>query len=146
MSSRPDGKPSKRAAVSVAIAEVRDELRFRVRRMALPIEPHETSVKAQINKVARITGIPPRRVKDFWHGYLNTIPAHQDRTIRNAYQKWLEDYKAKALADLQQMDAEHAVLARDAAGYSSERWARVGRAGAGVGALGTAKASSADTD
>lgn len=74
MSVTPDGKPSKRAAVSVAVATVRDECRFMVRRMAMPIEPHETSVKAQLNKVSRITGIPPRRVKDFWHGYLNTIP------------------------------------------------------------------------
>lgn len=139
MSDRPDGKPSKWAAVSVAIAEVREELRFRVRRMALPIEPHETSVKAQINKVSRLTGLPPRRVKDFWHGYLNSIPAHQDRTIRNAYRKWLEDSKAKALANLQQIESEHAELTRAAADYSSARWERACGPGAEPSPVGESK-------
>lgn len=124
MSDRQDGKPSKRGVVSVAAATVRDECKFMVRRMATPIEPHETSVKAQLNKVARITGLPPRRLKDFWHGYLKTIPAHQDRTIRNAYRTWLEDSKAKALANLQQIETEHAELTRTASDYSAARWQR----------------------
>ena len=145
MSSRQDGKPSKRAAVSVAIAAVRDECRFMVRRMATPIEPHETSVKAQFNKVARITGLPPRRIKDFWHGYLNSIPAHQDRTIRNAYRKWLEDAKAKALANLQQYEMEHADLTRAAADYSSQSWERAVASRAGAGAVGAAQSAAADS-
>lgn len=146
MSVRPDGKPSKRAAVSVAVATVRDECRFMVRRMALPIEPHETSVKAQLNKVARLTGLPPRRLKDFWHGYLNTIPAHQDRTIRNAYRKWLEGSKAKALANLQQIEAEHADHQRTAADYAASRWQRASRSGLGPGAVGARKVAAADND
>lgn len=133
MSDQRDGKPSKRAKVSVAVATVRDECQFMVRRLALPIEPHETSVKAQLNKVARITGIPPRRLKDFWHGYLNSIPAHQDRTIRNAYRKWLEDSKARALANLQQIEREHADLQRDVADYASTRFQRA------CGAMGGAR-------
>jgi hypothetical protein len=122
MSDRPDGKPSKRAAVQVAATAVRDEVRFMVRRIVQPIEAHELSVKAQHNKAARITGIPPRRIKDLWHGYVKSIPATQDRTIRAAYQRWLETAKARALADLQQIEREHANLERDVADYLSSRW------------------------
>lgn len=141
-----DGKPSKRARMSVAIAQVRDECRFMVRRMATPIEPHETSVKAQLNKVARITGLPPRRLKDFWHGYLNTIPAHQDRTIRDAYRKWLEASKAKALANLQQIEREHEHLARDAADYSRARWERACASRTQTRALGAEPSTDSDDD
>lgn len=129
MSFELDGKPSKRADVNASVASVRDECRFMVRRMAMPIEPHETSVKAQLNKVARITGLPPRRVKDFWHNYLNAIPTHQYQTIRGAYEKWLETWEARALADLQQIEAERAHLQANAAQYSSERWNRAIAAG-----------------
>lgn len=146
MSSGPDGKPSKRAVVAVALGTVRDECKFMVRRMAMPIEPHETSVKAQLNKVARITGLPPRRVKDFWHGYLNKIPAHQDRTIRNAYVKWLESWKAKAVQELQQIEGEYAELNRIAVGYSAQRWNHVSEAGAGAREVGAEQVESADTD
>lgn len=146
MSVGQDGKPSKRATVSVAVATVREECRFMVRRMALPIEPHETSVKAQLNKVARITGLPPRRLKDFWHGYLNTIPAHQDRTIRNAYRKWLEDSKAKALANLQQIESEHAELSRTSLDYSAARWERVSAARTRARTSRAFETSSADND
>lgn len=136
-----DGKPSKRAeVVTVTAATVREECRFMVRRMALPIEPHETSVKAQINKVARRVQLPPRRVKDLWHGYANSIPAHQDRTIRNAYRKWLEDFKSRALANLQQIESEHAQFTQAAADYAASHWDRFSGSGNEVGAMGQSKA------
>lgn len=137
----PDDNRSKRGAVSVAVATIRDELQFMVRRMGTPFESHEASVKAQLNKVSRLTGLPPRRVKDFRHGYLNTIPAHQDRTIRNAYRKWLEDWKAKALSDLQQIETEHAELTRIAADYSGERWERARTGWPGARTLGRGQTS-----
>lgn len=138
MSDRADGKPSKRAAVSVAIAAVRDELKFKVRRLAMPIQPHEITVKAQLNKVARLTGLPPRRVKDIWHGYLNTIPAHQDRTIRAAYEKWRTEQKQHALQTLQEIEAENETNLRAAADYSSSRWERVSGARPEARDMGTA--------
>ena len=130
MSDRQDGKPSKRASMSVAAAQVRDECRFWVRRMAQPIEAHETSVKAQHNKVARLTGIPPRRIKDYWHGYLAKIPAHEERTIRAAYQNWLVTAKARAVADLRQIEAENERLSNVVANYASARWNLACEAGA----------------
>lgn len=122
MSDRQDGQPSKRARMAVAAIEVRDQCKFMIRRIVQPIGAHELSVKAQHNKAARITGIPPRRIKDYWHGYLNRIPAHEDHTIRAAYRKWLETAKARALADLQQIEAENERLEGTVAAYASARW------------------------
>lgn len=140
----PDQSSPKRGRVSVAIAQVRDELRFMVRRMATPIEPHEASVKAQLNKVARLTGLPPRRLKDFRNGYLNKIPAHQDHTIRAAYRKWLEASKARALADLRGIEEENDRLQKSTASYVSSSWRRACEAGAEDRALGGAAAGTAN--
>jgi hypothetical protein len=144
--SRSDDKSSKRAAVQVAASTIRTELQFMVRRLALPIAAHETSVKAQLNKVARITGIPPRRLKDFRNGYLNKIPAHEDHTIRAAYQKWLAGAKERARAELQQIEAENERLSSVVAGYVSASWTRACAAGAEDRAVSGKKASTANDD
>lgn len=146
MSFRQDGKPSKRASMAVAAAAVRDECKFMIRRIVQPIEAHELSVKAQHNKAARITGIPPRRIKDYWHGYLNRIPAHEDHTIRAAYQKWLATAKERARAELQQIEAENERLSTVAGDYVFSRWGRACKARTEDRALGGEEAAAANGD
>lgn len=124
--------------------DVRDDCARMVQRMAQPIAPHETSRKAQFNKVARLTGLGVRRVEKLWRGYVVKPLAQEHATVVAAYRKWLEDAKAQALADLQKLEREHEELAGMAADYAGARWERALATRARVGEVGACAPSNAD--
>lgn len=129
MSSSTDGRSTKGdGSLIVSAATVRDECTFMVRKIPTLVAPEITSRKKQFDIIARMTGIPPRRVKDYWRGEINDPPGSQDRTIRNAYRAALQKWKEQALAQLEQMDGDHEENLRAAAGYSAERFERACKA------------------
>lgn len=127
--------PSKRdeSAAKVAVVE---KCSFMVRRIAELLVPGETSRKGQLNAVARATGLPPRRLKDYWHGYLATVPAHQEQTIRHAYGEALRLWKERALRQIELLEAEHEENTRVVADYFDRRRERDGGAGHRAGEVG----------
>lgn len=136
--------PSKRDERTAKVAVVENCQRM-VRRIAELAAPGEASRKGQFNTVARLTGLPPRRLKDFWHGYLTTVPAHQEQSIRHAYSEALRLWKARALAQLEEMEAEDAENARVVADYFDRRRQMDVAAGAMHREVGEASASAANT-
>lgn len=81
---------------------IRDELKSTVRKLAEPIEAGE-SVKAQQNKVARKTGIKPRRVEKLWYGLIPNPLATDLERVRAAYSQWLADREAQLTHDLERL-------------------------------------------
>lgn len=116
--------------------DVRQDCARKLQRMAQPIAPHESSRKAQFNKVARLTGLGVRRVEKLWRGYVVKPLAQEHAIVIAAYRKWLEDAKAQARADLQTLEREHEELAGMAARYCSARWEAAVRDRAQAAALG----------
>lgn len=146
MSSKPAPRATNGAASVIVTADiVREECTFMIRKIPVLIAPEVTSRKKQYAIIAKMTGIKPRRVKDYWRGEVNDPPGSQDRTIRNAYRAALLRWKESALSRLEEIEAENEENIRAVVSYSSERWQRVSGAGTEPGALGT-KAAAVDTD
>ncbi len=116
--------------------DVRADVARKLQRMAQPIAPHETSRKAQFNKVSRLTGLGVRRVEKLWRGYVVKPLAQEHAQVLAAYRKWVEDAKSNALADLQRLEQEHEEMAGMAAGYCGARWERAVATRTGSGEVG----------
>lgn len=125
--------------------DVRDDCARMVKRMAQPIAPHETSRKAQFNKVAKLTGLGVRRIEKLWRGYVVKPLAQEHAIVMAAYRKWLEDAKAQAVADLQRLEREHEEMAGMAADYCHARWEAAVRNRTRVAALGENQTTASDT-
>lgn len=131
------------ASVIVSADTVRDDCKFMIRRIPALVAPEITSRKKQYAIISSLTGIKPRRIKDYWRGEINDPPGSQDRTIRNAYRAALLRWKKSALAQLEEIEAEHGDLERDVSNYSASRWERAVGAGADPGAMGKTETSTA---
>ncbi len=121
MSTTRDAIPSKRDSVISATYEV-ESVRTIWRKLAGLLAPCE-NVKGQYRAIERATGIPARRQKDIRNGYLNQIPSHQARTLRNAYQDALARARRQLLEiERDAAEIENMVLAaRDGSGALAER-------------------------
>lgn len=126
---------SKWDETSEKLAEVADCKRM-IRRIAKIIAPDAANRKDQYRELKKFTGFAERRLKDLWHGYLNTIPSHQTKRIRAAYVEALKLRRERALVELEHIEREHEELTRAAAGYASERWTRAIETRALAGPLG----------
>lgn len=80
--------------------QVREQMRFQVRKLAEPLEAGE-SVKAQQNKVARRTGLSWVRVKKYWYGLISDPPAVDFLKISDAYSQWLAEREGQLTRDLE---------------------------------------------
>jgi hypothetical protein len=147
MSSNRDPKQTNGdARVIVSAITVRDECQFRVRRIPSLVAPEVTSRKKQYEIVSRLTGIAPRRVKDYWRGEIKDPPGSQDRTIQKAYRAALLRWRESALAQLKEIEAEHEDNLGAAARYSAQRWERTRPSGCGVGDVGEAADEATNSD
>ena len=82
--------------------KIRDEIKATVRKLAEPIEAGE-SVKAQQNKVARKTGLGPRRVEKLWYGLIPKPLAEDLERVRHAYANWLAEREANMTRELEKL-------------------------------------------
>lgn len=137
---------TKRARPLFTHEQMRAECTFWINRMFLPIEPHQRSVVALVNKIVGRTGLGARRIEKLWRGYIAKPNALEHATLGTAYQEWLEDWKAKGFQVHDEQEAENADNLRFAADYSASRWQRAVTAGVGIGALGKKQTSATDTD
>lgn len=126
--------------------EMRDRCAFRLQRMATPETADDGRRKAQFNKLARLTGLGVRRVEKLFRGYVLKPLAHEYETIERAYRDWLESAKAKAIADLREIEIENERLAGVAAAYCSERWARACEGRPAPRAMGREEVATTDDD
>lgn len=126
--------------------DMRQQCAFRLQRMATPQTAHDGGRKAQFNKLAKLTGLGVRRVEKLFRGYVLKPLAHEYETIERAYCDWLTSAKAKAIADLRDIETEGAELERRVADYASSRWERACADRTENRALGDIEADSASSD
>lgn len=115
--------PSKWDETSAKLAEVA-ECKDKIRRIAKWIAPNAANRKDQYRELQKFTGLPTRRLKDFWHGYLNMIPSHQMQRIRAAHVEASQLRRERALRELELAEKEHAEFTRDVADYCAEGFRR----------------------
>lgn len=64
------------AMSDVTAADMREQMRFYVRRAAEPAEPGE-HLKALWRRASQRLGLPIARVQKYWYGLINSPPAHE---------------------------------------------------------------------